>query len=93
MRLVVEFFFLYNWALRYWDLRESKKSIKSSPDFREIVVVLKEGATPEIDVSYFRMAIYFDFVSYVFSVLPWEITLFGNCMLEVLLVTLAEKRS
>jgi len=51
-------------------LRESKKSIKSSPDFREIVVVLKEGATPEIDVSYFRMAIYFDFVSYVFSVLP-----------------------
>jgi len=46
-----------------------KEEYESCPDFEEIVILLK-GVTPEIDVSCFRMVIYFDFVSYAFPILP-----------------------
>jgi len=43
-------------------------------------------------VSYSRKTIYFDFARYAFPVPHYEIILFGNCMLWVLLVTWDEKR-
>jgi len=46
-----------------------KDEYESCPDFGEIICVLKEGVTHEINGFLLMMAIYFDFVSYVFPVL------------------------
>ena len=70
-----------------------KEEYASCPDFGEIFGALKEGVTPEIDGSYSRMTIYFDFTRYVFPVHFYDTILFGSCMPGALPVTSDERRA